>query len=91
MPAGKERILLVDDEHLLLDMSKEMFESLGYNVEARISSLDALALFRDHPERFDLVITDLTMPNMPGDELASELLRIRADIPVLVLHRIQRR
>ena len=84
IPAGRGRILLVDDEDLLLDMGKEMFESLGYDVEARISSLDALALFRAHPDRFDLVITDLTMPNMPGDQLASELFRIRADIPIVV-------
>lgn len=83
-PHGEERILLVDDEHLLLEMSKEMFESLGYKVEARTDSLEALALFRGHPDRFDLVITDLTMPKMPGDKLASELLRIRSDIPVVI-------
>jgi signal transduction histidine kinase/DNA-binding response OmpR family regulator len=83
MPTGNENILLVDDEQVLLDMAREMLEYLGYSVEARISSVDALALFRDHPDRFDLVVTDLTMPNMTGDKLALELLRIRVDIPIV--------
>lgn len=84
IPTGNEHILLVDDEQFLLEMSREMLEHLGYRVEARASSTDALALFRNHPEKFDLVITDMTMPNMTGDRLARELLRIRPDIPILV-------
>ncbi len=84
MPTGHERILLVDDEQVLLDMSKEMLEQLGYRVEIRSSSMEALALFRSNPDRFDLVMTDMTMPNMTGDRLATELLRARADIPIVV-------
>ncbi len=65
-------------------MGKEMLEYLGYSVETRTSSVDALDLFSAAPSRFDLVITDMTMPNMTGDKLAMELLRIRADIPVIL-------
>jgi len=84
MPTGREHILLVDDEQVLLDMSRQMLEHLGYSVDARTSSVEALALFSAYPERFDLVITDMTMPNMTGDLLARELIRIRKDIPVVV-------
>ncbi|MHC1727455.1 MAG: response regulator [Syntrophobacteraceae bacterium] len=84
IPTGHEHILLVDDEQFLLEMCREMLEHLGYSVDARASSMDALALFRDHPDRFDLVITDMTMPNMTGDKLAQELLRIRPEVPILV-------
>ncbi|MEM5786075.1 MAG: ATP-binding protein [Syntrophobacteraceae bacterium] len=84
MPTGHESILLVDDEHILLDMGREMLELLGYRVESRTSSIEALALFSAHPSRFDLVITDMTMPNMTGDRLALELMKIRADIPIVV-------
>jgi signal transduction histidine kinase/FixJ family two-component response regulator len=83
-PTGHERILLVDDEQVLADMGRQMLEYLGYRVETRTSSVDALALFSAYPERFDLVITDMTMPNMTGDKLAVELMRIRADIPIVV-------
>ena len=61
-----------------------MLSGLGYRVEGRTSSLEALELFRTEPERFDLVITDMTMPNMTGLELAQELMRIRPDIPVIL-------
>ena len=61
-----------------------MLESLGYTVEARTSSIEALALFRAHPDRFDIVVTDVTMPNMAGDAFAVELLKIRADIPIIL-------
>ncbi len=84
MPIGHEHILLVDDEPVLLDMSREMLEYLGYSVETRTSSVEALALFSANPDRFDLVITDMTMPFMTGDKLAMELMRIRADIPIVV-------
>ena len=84
LPTGREHILLIDDEQVLVDMGKEMLEYLGYSVETRTSSVDALDLFSAAPSRFDLVITDMTMPNMTGDKLAMELLRIRADIPVII-------
>lgn len=61
-----------------------MLESLGYTVETRTSSIEALELFRAQPDKFDLVITDLTMLNMTGDELAKELMAIRPDIPIII-------
>jgi len=81
---GTERILFIDDEQSIADMGKQTLESLGYDVVTRTSSIEALALFKNKPDRFDLVITDLTMPNMTGDELAQELMAARPDIPVLL-------
>jgi len=57
---------------------------MGYDVTAMTGSLEALALFKEDPKQFDLVITDTTMPHMPGDILAQELMKIRADIPVII-------
>ena len=70
LPTGKGLFLVVDDEKSIVDMLKEMLESLGYDVAERYSSSDALQAFRAHPESFDLVITDLTMPHMTGLDLA---------------------
>ena len=81
---GTERILLVDDEEPIVRMEKQMLERLGYDVTERTSSIDALEGFRKAPDTFDLVITDLTMPNMTGDKLAKELINIRSDIPVIL-------
>jgi CheY-like chemotaxis protein len=81
---GTESILFIDDEPALIDIGKEILASLGYQVEPCTSSEEALALFRDDPERFDLVITDLTMPKMTGDLLAQEIMRIRPGIPVIL-------
>jgi CheY-like chemotaxis protein len=83
LPMGQERILLVDDEQPLVEIGKQMLERLGYTVAARTSSVEALALFKAQPHRFDLVITDIVMPNMTGETLAENLMDIRADIPVI--------
>jgi CheY-like chemotaxis protein len=83
-PKGKERILLVDDEEQIVLMVRQMLEGLGYHVTARTSSVEALGAFRAKPEKFDLVITDQTMPNMTGAELAQKLMGIRADIPIIL-------
>jgi len=84
VPTGTERILFVDDEQALVNMGKQLLESLGYEVTIRSSSIEALELFKVQPDKFDLVITDLTMPNMTGDELAQKLMAIRPDIPVIL-------
>jgi PAS domain S-box-containing protein len=84
IPTGTEHILLVDDEESLIDMGKQLLVSLGYTVTSRINSLEAFELFKARPEAFDLVITDLTMPNMTGDEFAEQLFAIRSDIPVIL-------
>jgi two-component system, cell cycle sensor histidine kinase and response regulator CckA len=84
LPSGNERILLVDDELPIAKMGGRILELLGYRVTVRTSSIEALELFRAKPADFDLVVTDMTMPNMTGDELAIELLEIRPDIPVIL-------
>jgi two-component system cell cycle sensor histidine kinase/response regulator CckA len=61
-----------------------MLTGLGYNVVGMTSSLEALELFQAKPDRFDLVITDTTMPNLTGIELAQEFMRIRSDIPIIL-------
>ncbi|MBC2704927.1 ATP-binding protein, partial [Desulfobacula sp.] len=81
---GTERILFVDDEETILIMEKKILERLGYQVTSRTSSIEALEAFRANPDTFDLVITDMAMPNMPGDKLTVELTKIRPDIPVLL-------
>ena len=81
---GDEHILLVDDENLIVDVVRQMLERLGYQVTVRTSSVEALGAFRASPDKFDLVITDLTMPNMTGDKLSQELMNIRSDIPIIL-------
>ncbi len=84
IPKGTEHILLVDDEPFLLELLKKLFESLGYKATARTSSVEALELFKSEPEKFDLVITDMTMPIMTGETLAQKIMAIRADIPIIL-------
>lgn len=84
MPTGTERILFIDDEHSLVTIVQEILERLGYDVVSKTSSREALELIRSQPKRFDLVITDQTMPHMTGIELAQKILRIRSDIPVIL-------
>ena len=85
MPTGgREHILLIDDELAVIKLNKMILEKFGYKVTTKAGSLDALESFRVAPNTFDLVITDLTMPKMTGDKLASELKKIRPDIPVIL-------
>jgi CheY-like chemotaxis protein len=84
LPEGRECILFVDDEEVLVDIGQRMLEKLGYKVIARTSPLEALEAFRAQADKIDLVISDLTMPNMTGDVLAQELMRLRPDIPIIV-------
>ena len=84
LPRGTERILFVDDELPIVKMGRQALERLGYEVTARTSSVEALELFQSKPDAFDLVVTDMTMPNLTGDRLAIELMKIRRDIPVIL-------
>ena len=84
IPMGKERILFVDDEAFQVDLGKQILERLGYSVVTKTSSLEALELFRAKPSDIDLVVTDMTMPDMTGDDLAKRILEIRSDIPILL-------
>ena len=84
MVTGTEHILFVDDEDFQADIAKRLLVRLGYRVTARTDSLEALELFRQAPDKFDLVITDMTMPAMTGDVLAAKIISIRPDIPIIV-------
>ena len=84
IPGGNERILFIDDEKDLVDIGERMLRHLGYEVVATTSSIKAMEIFRAKPDKFDLVITDQTMPNMTGATLAGELLRIRPGIPIIL-------
>ena len=84
MPTGLESILFVDDEEALVEIAENILAQLGYDVTSRMSSQDALALIEEDPSRFDLVITDQTMPEMTGVGLAKEILAIRPNMPIIM-------
>ena len=83
-PTGKERILFVDDELSIAKMGKNILERLGYQVEVETDPEAALGCFASEPQRFDMVITDMTMPVMTGDKLCRKILKIRDNIPIIL-------
>ncbi len=85
IPRGAgEKILFIDDEVSIAKMGGMMLESLGYKAESRTSPLEALERFQSNPNHFDLVITDMTMPQMTGINLFEKLRKARSDIPVII-------
>lgn len=84
LPTGKERILFIDDEKSMVAVGRDRLKNLGYQVEDKTSPVKALKLFRANPDQFDLVITDMTMPQMTGDHLVEEILKIRPDLPTII-------
>ena len=81
---GTERVLLVDDEEPIGEFAKAALERLGYKVTVQTSSPNAVALFSESPDAFDVVVTDQMMPQMKGTELSRRLHEIRRDIPVIL-------
>ncbi|MBU0462124.1 MAG: response regulator [Proteobacteria bacterium] len=84
IPRGSETILFVDDEISIVNMVQRMFARLGYKVETAITPQDALERFALNPDHFDLVITDMTMPQMTGVDLSEKLMDILPDIPIII-------
>jgi len=84
-PTGSGHILLVDDEEDIRKMLKQMLVGLGYQVTVCSNSRTALETFQNGPRTFDLVITDLTLPQLSGDRLARELLKLRPDVPIILI------
>lgn len=84
LPHGNERILVIDDESNIVRLEEEILSILGYHVVSRTDSVEALRLFQENPEIFDLVITDMNMPSMEGDRLVRKLLELRNDIPIIM-------
>ncbi len=83
-PGGSETLLVVDDEKALADMMHQMLGRLGYKVETRTSPIEAIEAFRANPDKYDAVITDMTMPQMNGISMAKKLLALREDLPILL-------
>ena len=81
---GTEKILFVDDEPPIVDLNHQRLERLGYEVKSTTKPLEALEWFKADPNRFDVIITDMTMPRMTGDRLAAEVLGIRPHMPVII-------
>lgn len=84
MKGGKEHVLVIDDELVLAEMAGEMLQKLGYSVEVHTDSIESLAIFAKNPSRYDLLITDQTMPGMSGLELARETILLKPDMPVIL-------
>lgn len=81
---GSEKILFIDDETPIVKMGGRTLEQLGYTVTVMTESREALRLFSSKPDDFDMVITDMTMPEITGDKLAQELIKIRPDLPIIL-------
>jgi signal transduction histidine kinase len=84
LPTGTEHILLVDDEVSVVHLEKQMLERLGYRTTSFTDSRDALAAFETAPSRFDLVITDMHMPNLTGLQLAEKMIAVKPGLPVIL-------
>ena len=84
IPSGNENILFIDDEKLISEVGTEMLQRLGYKVTAKRSSIEALKTFKNNPKKFDLVITDQTMPNLSGSDLSRQMIQIKPDIPIIL-------
>jgi len=85
VPGGTERILLVDDEPSVLEMVSHTLARLGYSVTSALSGSEAWGTFIECPDAFDLLITDQTMPDITGIELAEKMLEARKDLPVILI------
>jgi PAS domain S-box-containing protein len=83
-PTGNERILFVDDEQAMTYVGRYRLEGLGYHVETTTSPVEALEMFHKNNDKYDLVITDMTMPHMTGEHLVKEILKIRPDMPTIL-------
>jgi len=81
---GNERILVVDDEAKIAKLEQEVLKTLGYQVTAATSSVEAWQMFKGNPENFDLIITDMSMPLMSGIELATKIIELRKDMPIIL-------
>ncbi|MEE8395501.1 MAG: PAS domain S-box protein, partial [bacterium] len=81
---GSENILFVDDEKAIVKLAKVFLEQAGYHVTEAFDGRQALEIFSKNPGRFDLVVTDQTMPNMTGEKLASRLLALRRELPIIL-------
>ena len=81
---GNESIMIVDDEEPIRESCKEFIENYGYHVQTFSNGIEAFETFQTNPAKFDLIVTDMTMPGLTGDKLASKILKIQPDIPIVL-------
>jgi CheY-like chemotaxis protein len=81
---GHERVLLVDDDRALLQITQALLARRGYDVSSFWSPEDALAAFRRAPDHWDIVLTDRSMPTLSGEDLAYQILQMRPDVPIIM-------
>jgi len=84
LPRGTEHILFVDDDEMLASLGEQLLSTLGYQVCMMTDSAEALKMFAANADRFDLIISDQTMPNLTGKDLIAEIKKFRADIPTIL-------
>jgi CheY-like chemotaxis protein len=84
LPLGDENILYVDDEPAIANIGKRLLDSLGYTTVSVTDPEKALDMVRKDPNKFDLLITDMAMPDMTGDQLVIETLKVRQDMPMIM-------
>ena len=84
LPGGAESILFIDDEKALVRLIEKSLSSLGYNIHVMTNPIHALDTFKASPKNFDLIITDMAMPEMTGEDLVKKILKIRPDIPIII-------
>jgi CheY-like chemotaxis protein len=84
LPTGTEHILVVDDEEMLMELSADVLKGLGYRVTTAASAETAFQIFCENPQRFDMIVTDMTMPRMTGLDLAREISRIQPGKPIIL-------
>lgn len=84
LPTGRGRILLIDDDRILVEIGLQLLTTLGYEVTGAVKALEAKEIFMKTPHEFDMVITDQMMPHIRGAELAKEFLAVRPDLPVII-------
>jgi len=84
LPTGSERVLFLDDEPAIAELGRVVLGKLGYDVHTETDPKAALELFAADPARFDLLITDTTMPGMTGDKLVEQVLQVRPDMKIII-------
>jgi len=84
LPRGEEHILLIDDEDQVLELIEKLLIQLGYTITALTNGVEALEEFRRHPDKYDLVLTDLMMPKTNGIDLAQGILETRPGMPIIL-------
>jgi CheY-like chemotaxis protein len=82
--ARKKRILYIEDEQIVIKVTKQILEYLGFEVDVLIQSHQAISLLKTQSDDYDLIITDMNMPHMNGIELSKILLEIRPDITIIL-------